>query len=29
MLSIGLGPPPESITGIKDAIVSHFAVLGA
>src|SRR5690242_9856895 len=29
MLSIGLGPPPESITGIKDAIVRHFAVPGA
>jgi hypothetical protein len=29
MLSIGLGPPPESIAGIKDAIVRHFAVPGA
>jgi predicted AlkP superfamily pyrophosphatase or phosphodiesterase len=29
MLSIGLGPPPGSITGIKDAIVRHFAVHGA
>jgi len=29
MLSIGLGPPPASIAGIKDAIVRHFAVHGA
>jgi hypothetical protein len=29
MLSIGLGPPPESIAGIKDAIVRHFAIPGA
>jgi predicted AlkP superfamily pyrophosphatase or phosphodiesterase len=29
MLSIGLGPPPESIAGIKDAIVRHFAVHSA
>jgi hypothetical protein len=29
MLSIGLGPPPESISGIKDAIVRHFAVHSA
>ncbi|HZQ80411.1 MAG TPA: nucleotide pyrophosphatase/phosphodiesterase family protein [Gaiellaceae bacterium] len=26
MLTVGLGPPPASITGIKSAIVSHFAV---
>jgi hypothetical protein len=26
MLSLGLGPPPASITGIKDAIGRHFAV---
>jgi len=25
MLAIGLGPPPESITGIKESIVRHFA----
>jgi hypothetical protein len=29
MLTIGLGPPPASIAGIKPAIVSHFAVSGA
>jgi predicted AlkP superfamily pyrophosphatase or phosphodiesterase len=29
MLSIGLGPPPGSIAGIKDAIVRHFGVVGA
>jgi hypothetical protein len=29
MLSVGLGAPPASITGIKSAIVSHFAVSGA
>ena len=29
MLSIGLGSPPSSIAGIKDAIVRHFAVPGA
>jgi len=29
MLSIGLGPPPASIAGIKDAIVQHFAVHSA
>jgi predicted AlkP superfamily pyrophosphatase or phosphodiesterase len=29
MLSIGLGSPPASIAGIKDAIVRHFAVPGA
>ena len=29
MLSIGLGPPPESIAGIKNAVVRHFAVHGA
>ena len=29
MLTIGLGPPPASIAGIKDAIVRHFAVPGA
>jgi hypothetical protein len=26
MLSVGLGTPPASITGVKGAIVSHFAV---
>jgi predicted AlkP superfamily pyrophosphatase or phosphodiesterase len=29
MLSIGLGSPPESIAGIKDSIVRHFAIPGA
>ena len=29
MLSIGLGPPPTSIVGIKEAIVRHFAVPSA
>jgi hypothetical protein len=29
MLTIGLGPPPESIAGIKAAIVRHFAIPGA
>jgi hypothetical protein len=29
MLSIGLGAPPESIAGIKNAIVRHFEVRGA
>ena len=29
MLSIGLGPPPASIAGIKDVVVRHFAVPGA
>jgi Type I phosphodiesterase / nucleotide pyrophosphatase len=29
MLTIGLGPPPASITEIKDAITAHFAVSGA
>ncbi|HEY2778818.1 MAG TPA: alkaline phosphatase family protein [Gaiellaceae bacterium] len=29
MLSIGLGAPPSSIAGIKDAIVRHFALPGA
>jgi hypothetical protein len=26
MLMVGLGPPPASITGIKDAVGTHFAV---
>jgi hypothetical protein len=26
MLTIGLGPPPESIAGIKNAIVRHFDI---
>jgi hypothetical protein len=26
MLTIGLGAPPASITGVKDAVTSHFAV---
>jgi hypothetical protein len=25
MLTVGLGPPPTSITGIKQVVVSHFA----
>jgi predicted AlkP superfamily pyrophosphatase or phosphodiesterase len=29
MLSVGLGEPPSSIAGIKDAIVRHFAVSAA
>ena len=29
MLTIGLGPPPESITGIKNAIVRHFDIAAA
>ena len=29
MLSIGLGPPPASIAGIKEAIVRHFEAPGA
>jgi Type I phosphodiesterase / nucleotide pyrophosphatase len=29
MLSIGLGPPPASIAGIKDAIVRHFVIPGS
>ena len=29
MLTIGLGPPPASITGIKAAITAHFAVSAA
>jgi predicted AlkP superfamily pyrophosphatase or phosphodiesterase len=29
MLAIGLGPPPESIAGIKEAVVRHFGVHGA
>ena len=29
MLTIGLGPPPASITGIKEAITEHFAVSGS
>jgi predicted AlkP superfamily pyrophosphatase or phosphodiesterase len=28
MLSVGLGPPPPSITGVKGAIERHFAVSG-
>jgi hypothetical protein len=28
MLSVGLGAPPASITGIKSTVVSHFAVSG-
>jgi hypothetical protein len=29
MLTIGLGPPPASITGIKSAIVRHFEIVRA
>jgi predicted AlkP superfamily pyrophosphatase or phosphodiesterase len=29
MLSIGLGSPPGSIAGVKEAIVRHFAIHGA
>jgi hypothetical protein len=29
MLTIGLGPPPASITGIKNAIVRHFDISAA
>ena len=25
MLTVGLGPPPASITGIKQLVVDHFA----
>jgi hypothetical protein len=26
MLTVGLGPPPASITGIKELVASHFGV---
>jgi hypothetical protein len=29
MLSVGLGAPPASITGVKDALTSHFSVSAA
>jgi predicted AlkP superfamily pyrophosphatase or phosphodiesterase len=29
MLTIGLGPPPDSIAGIKETIVRHFAIVAA
>jgi hypothetical protein len=29
MLSVGLGPPPASIVGVKAALTGHFAVSGA
>ena len=29
MLTIGLGPPPDSIAGIKETIVRHFEIAAA
>ena len=26
MLTVGLGPPPASITGIKELVAAHFGV---
>jgi hypothetical protein len=26
MLTVGLGPPPDSITGIKELVAAHFGV---
>jgi len=26
MLTVGLGPPPASITGVKELVAQHFGV---